>query len=255
MVVTLQAVAHQSHHNLVSEVQGSVLVVVVPAEVSTEPIGGIAEAPKLDPPLHGLPRHVLLPAQTTVELYHRLVDRHIARRLVALAKVLLAKGNQRADLRKLIIPVLIPWHRTVEVLAEFLIPCARQYSRDESVVREWLIQPVVLIARKVLDAHGDVDADVCLDLIGSRRMPEWISSFKLEMRSISAGGGDFATALRFVASATLSKKSMPNTCSKKRIGSVPGGSRVAGPVVWLNGSMFGGSTSAVLCQPGSTAAH
>ena len=193
MVVTLQAVAHQSHHNLTAEIHGSVLVVVVPAavhtEVSTEPSGGIAEAPKLDPPLHWLLRHVLLPAQTTIELYHRLVDRHIARRLVTLAKVLLAKGDQWADLRQLVVPVLIPWHRTVEVLAEFLIPCTRQYAGDEGVMQEWLSRPVVLVARKVLDAHGDVDTYVGLDLISSRQMPEWIASFKLEMRSISAGGG------------------------------------------------------------------
>ena len=131
--------------------------------------------------------HVLLPAQTTVELHHCLANRHIATRRVALPKVLLAEGDQWADLRHLVVPVFITWHRTVEVLAHLLVSCACQYAGDEGAMQECLSRPVVLVARKVLDTHGDVDADEGIDPIGSRRMLVWAVCMKIAMRSIFTG--------------------------------------------------------------------
>ena len=174
MVVTLQAVAHQSHYYLVSEVQGS----DVSWSSSSQPqyTLKLAQNPVVESQRH----QSLIPHFTGFFGMYCFQHRRPSNCTIASS---IDTSTQHS-----------PAYRScLHSLAQNSggtgrVSRTRQYAGDESVMQEWLSRPVVLVARKVLDAHGDVDSYVGLDLIGSRRMPEWISSFKLEMGSISARG-------------------------------------------------------------------
>ena len=175
MAVAAQVWWHQPHDDSVAEVQPSVLFCAsVNLKLDAVPCIGVAQAPEFHAPLHWLLRHVWLPGQAAIELYHRFIDADVLRWCEVLAEVTITSSQQGSHLGQLVASIFLFWQRTVEILAQFLLSAFRQNLRNVWVVEHWICAPVISILRQLLDPHHSVYAVVRFHLSCISHRPVFI---------------------------------------------------------------------------------
>ena len=128
------------HHYSIAQVEVLYSIVrLASVDVEAEAVAGlgVAYTPQIHPPLDQFFRHILFPGQSTIEANHRLVDGDVLSWSKASLEVAVAHVFQGSYFRQLVACQFFTSHRTMKVLAQFLIPATRHHTGIFGVRRSY----------------------------------------------------------------------------------------------------------------------